>query len=240
MVDFFKETREFVSGVASDAVNFPKTKTGWPAYKQAIVEFYNDTRDELFSFRKAKLYPAASDTGAQLENLLKQDTTTEKTEALLALKQSAVDTLGPVAENQWEKGARAGLWTMGAVALTAVASFAIAPTLAVIVPVLAVAAGGAVAVAKFFTNGFRAAGAVEKFSAKIDSEVIGMASGENRAAVFAAPSFQQALVDKGVLKNVFDLGAKRSPKKEANYAALVAKLPQPQPKPAPAPAAPAA
>lgn len=231
MVDFFKETREFVSGVASDAVNFPKTKTGWPAYKQAIVEFYNDTRDELFSFRKAKLYPAASNTGAQLETLLKQDTTTEKTEALLALKQSAVDTLGPVAENQWEKGARTGLWTMGAVALTAVASFAIAPTLAVIVPVLAVAAGGAVAVAKFFTNGFRAAGAVEKFSAKIDNEVIGMASGENRAAVFAAPSFQQALVDKGVLKNVFDLGAKRSPKKEANYAALVAKLPTPAPKP---------
>jgi hypothetical protein len=240
MVDFFKETREFVSGVASDAVNFPKTKTGWPAYKQAIVEFYNDTRDELFSFRKAKLYPAASETGAQLENLLKQDTTTEKTESLLALKQQAVDTLGPVAENQWEKGARAGLWTMGAVALTAVASFAIAPTLAVIVPVLAVAAGGAVTVAKFFTNGFRAAGAVEKFSAKIDSEVIGMASGENRAAVFAAPAFQQALVEKGVLKNVFDLGAKRSPKKEANYAALVAKLPKPEPKPAPAPAAPSA
>jgi hypothetical protein len=236
MVDFFKETREFVSGVASDAVNFPKTKTGWPAYKQAIVEFYNDTRDELFSFRNRKLYPAASETGAQLESLLKQDTTTEKTESLLALKQQAVDTLGLVAESQWEKGARAGLWTMGAVALTSAASFAIAPTLAVIVPVLAVAAGGAVTVAKFFTNGFRAAGAVEKFSAKIDSEVIGMASGENRAAVFAAPSFQQALVEKGVLKNVFDLGSKRSPKKEANYAALVAKLP----KPAPAPAAPAA
>lgn len=171
---------------------------------------------------------------------MKQDTTTEKTESLLALKQAAVDTLGPVAENQWEKGARAALWTMGAVALTAVASFAFAPTLAVIAPVLAVAAGGAVAVAKFFTNGFRAAGAVEKFSAKIDSEVIGMASGENRAAVFAAPAFQQALVDKGVLKNVFDLGAKRSPKKEANYAALVAKLPKPEAQPAPAPAAPAA
>jgi hypothetical protein len=240
MVDFFKETREFVSGVASDAVNFPKTKTGWPAYKQAIVEFYNDTRDELFSFRNRKLYPAASETGAQLENLLKQDTTTEKTESLLALKQAAVDTLGPVAENQWEKGARAALWTMGAVALTAVASFAFAPTLAVIVPVLAVAAGGAVTVAKFFTNGFRAAGAIEKFSSKIDTEVIGMASGENRAAVFAAPAFQQALVDKGVLKNVFDLGAKRSPKKEANYAALVAKLPKPEVQPAPAPAAPAA
>lgn len=240
MVDFFKETREFVSGVASDAVNFPKTKTGWPAYKEAIVEFYNDTRDELFAFRNRKLYPAASETGAQLENLLKQDITTEKAESLLALKQSAVDTLGPVAENQWEKGARAGLWTMGAVALTAVASLAIAPTLAVIVPVLAVAGTGAVTVAKFFANGFRAAGAVEKFSAKIDNEVIGMASGENRAAVFASPSFQQALVDKGVLKTAFELGAKRTPKKEANYAALVAKLPKPEAKPAPAPAAPTA
>lgn len=240
MVDFFKETREFVSGVASDAVNFPKTKTGWPAYKQAAIEFYNDTRDELFSFRKAKLYPAASETGAQLQDLLTQDTSTEKTEKLLALKQQTADTLGPVAEAQWEKGARAALWTMGAAALTAVASFAFAPTLAVIVPVLAVAATGFTAVAKFFTNGFRAAGAVEKFSAKIDSEVIGMASGDNRAAVFAAPAFQQALVEKGVLKNVFDLGAKRSPKKEANYAALVAKLPKPEAKPAPAPEAPAA
>ncbi len=225
MVDFFKETREFVSGVASDAVNFPKTKTGWPAYKDTMVEFYNDTRDELFSFRRAKLYPAASETGAQLETLLKQETSTEKTEALLALKTQAVDKLGPVAENQWEKGARAGLWTMGAVALTAAASFAIAPTLAVIIPVLAVAVG------KFFTNGFRAAGAVEKLSAKIDREVIDMASGDNRAAVFAAPAFQQALVEKGVLKKVFELGANRKPAKETQYANLVAKLPKPAPKP---------
>ncbi len=233
MVDFFKETREFVSGVASDAVNFPKTKTRWPVYKDAAVEFYRDTKDELFSFRAAKLYPAASETGAQLEALLKQDTTTEKTEKLLALKQQTVDTLGPVAEAQWEKGARAGLWTLGAAALTALTAFAVAPVAVIAAPV-AVVALGAAAVVKFFTNGFRAAGAVEKFSAKIDSEVIGMASGDNRAAVFAAPAFQQALVEKGVLKNVFELGAKRSPKKEANYAALVAKLQKPAPQPAPA------
>ncbi len=129
---------------------------------------------------------------------------------------------------------------MGALVLTAAASFFVAPPLAIVVPALAIALGGAVAAGKFFTNGFRAAGAVEKFSAKIDSEVIGMASGESRAAVFAAPAFQQALVEKGVLKNVFDLGAKRSPKKEATYAALVAKLPKPEAKPAPALAAPTA
>ncbi len=240
MVDFFKETREFVSGVASDAAHFPKTKEAWPTYKQAVVDFYNDTRDELFSFRNRKLYPAASDTGAQLESLLKQETSTEKTESLLGLKKNASESLGDIAENQWEKGARAALWGFGALVVTLGISMAATPVgalIAVAAPLAAITAVTVAAVGKFFTNGFRAAATVEKLSAKIDREVIDMASGDNRAVVFAAPAFQQALVEKGVLKNVFELGAKRGAKKEAQYATLVAKLPKAEPKPAPAPQA---
>ncbi|HYD19822.1 MAG TPA: hypothetical protein VEF76_15225 [Patescibacteria group bacterium] len=238
MADFFKSTREFISGVASDAVHFPKTKQAWPQFKQAARDFYNDTKNELFFFRRATLYPAAGENAATLEALLKQETTTEKTEGLLALKSQTAEKLGDIADSQWEKGARAGLWTLGAAVVTAAVSAAVAPVALFVAPVAVVIAGAA-AVTKFFTNGFQAAGANEKLASKIDRELIDMASGEARAAVFAAPSLQQAMVDRGVLKQVFTLGANRKPAQEEKYAALVARLPKPEIKPA-APEAPQA
>jgi hypothetical protein len=215
MADLLKNAKQFSKDLYKDAVHFPRTTASWPAFKQSVIELFNETKSDLFFFRKDSLNPVLSDVAGRIDTTLKSDHSMEKAETLLSLKTETADKLSAVGFGQHKKFITATLLTLAGSLL--VAAPLLGATACGVVLVTGVAAG-----AKYLSNEGAVINKIHPLMDRIDREIVGMASGEGRAALFSSPAFQQKLIDKGVLKKVFT-GAGWGASKDADYDRVVAK-----------------
>lgn len=227
MAKFLSNAKTFAKDLARDAIHFPRSTQSWPAFKQSVIELYNETKSDLFFFRRDTLNPVISDITTRLDAAEKSDNAAEKAEKLLELKSETADKLNVFRDAQEHKmkwGIGIGI---GAVILTGL----VFGGGAMLLPLLA---GGA-AFAKFATNNQAALDRKTSIRDRIDRDILGMVTGEARAGLFSSPRFQQALVDKGVLKKVFT-GAGWGASKDKDFDKMVGRLAkQTVAPPAPAP-----
>lgn len=227
MPDLLKTAKQFATDVAQDAVNFPKTKTSWPAFKQALGELYTEVKNDLFFFEKTSRAPLLLDATAKIDALLQQPNTADKVDQLLGVRDEAQEKLRTLSKQQEEK-------TMGGLASLVVLASLGGLAFSAGGFVAGLAAGAAV-MFKFISNGSSVNNSREVLTRKVNAEVLAVA-GTDRAQFFASPKVQQALVDKGLLSKTFKAKSWSFDPQEG-YAELAAKLPKPAVAAAPAPTA---
>ncbi len=215
MTDLLPAAKDFAQNLAKDAVNFPATKASWPVFKEALVTFYNDVKRDMFHFRSDVLNPLVTDAVAKRAETLKLPATPDKAEQLLTLKEDTNAKFSALSA-QSEKKVPYGFAATG---IFLVAGIVFGPGVFIAALPLVAAA---------FKYGTNEQGVNDRKRAlvdKMDRDVIALATGEERAAVFASPKFQERIIERGLLKKAFT-GAGWGSTKDEQFDAVVAKLPQ--------------